>query len=70
MPLRHKKEIVIVRGDETAKQKRRTYKELLEQMNKAKVVKEAIAIRKLQTSNMIMTMEDEQARTSWLSNTK
>ena len=39
-------------------------------MNKAGVAGEAVAVRKLQTGDMMMTMEDEQARTSWLSNTK
>jgi hypothetical protein len=70
VPLRHKREIVIVRGNETAEQKRRTYKELLEQMNKAGIAGEAVAVRKLQTGDMMMTMEDEQARMSWLSDTK
>ena len=70
VPLRHKREIVIIQGDETAEQKRRTYKELLEQMNKAGVAGEAVAVRKLQTRDMMMTMEDEQACTSWLSDTE
>ena len=70
VPLRHKRKIVVVQGTETAEQKRRTYKELLEQMNKAGIAGEAVAIRKLGTNDMMITMEDEQARTSWLTNTK
>jgi len=62
--LRHKREIIVVQGTETAEQKRRTYKELLEQMNKVRVAGEAVAIRKLRSSNIIVTIEDKQARTS------
>jgi hypothetical protein len=68
VPLRHKREIVVVRGAETAEQKRRTYKELLEQLNKARATGEAVAIRKLGSGDMMLTMDDEQTRTSWLKN--
>jgi hypothetical protein len=70
VPIRHKREIVAVRGTETAEQKRRTYKELLEQLNKAGVAGVAVAIRQLGSGDMMLTMEDEQARTSWLTDTK
>jgi hypothetical protein len=70
VPLRHKREIIVVRGTETADQKRRTYKELLEQLNSTRVAGEAVAIRKLGSGDMILTMEDEQARTSWLTNSQ
>jgi hypothetical protein len=52
---------VVVQGTETADQKRRTYKELLKQLNKVGVAGEAVAIRKLGSSNMMLTIEDEQA---------
>jgi len=68
VPLRHKLEIVVVRGTEIAEQKIRTYKELLEQVNKARVASEAVAIRKLGSGDIMITMEDEQAHTSWLEN--
>ena len=45
VPVRHKREVVVVRGNETADQKRRTYKELLEQLNKAGLAGVAVAIR-------------------------
>jgi len=64
VPLCHKREIVVVQGTETAEQKRRIYKELLKQINKARVASEAVAIRKLRSGDMIITMEDEQACTS------
>ena len=66
----HKREIVVVRGTEIEEQKRRTYKELLEQLNRAGVAGEAVAIRKLGSGDMMLTMDDEQARTSWLTNSK
>jgi len=39
-------------------------------MNKAGVAGEAVAICKLGSGDMMITMEDEQARTSWLACTK
>jgi len=39
-------------------------------MNKAGVASEAVAICKLGSSNMIITIKDEQACTSWLACTK
>jgi hypothetical protein len=70
VPLRHKREIIIVRGDETTAQKNRSYKELVEQLSSWGIAGAAVAIRKLPSGDMIMTMEDEQARTSWLADTK
>ena len=70
IPLRHKREIVVVRGFESLEEKRRTYKELLEQVNQAGVAGEAVAIRRLASGDMMLTMEDEQARTSWLTDDK
>jgi hypothetical protein len=69
VPARHKREIILVRGTETTIEKNRTYKELLEQINKSEVAGVAVAIRKLPSGDMILTMEDEQARTSRLANT-
>jgi hypothetical protein len=37
-------------------------------VNKARVAGEAVAIRKLATGNIMLTIEDEQACTSWLAN--
>ena len=39
-------------------------------MNKVWVASEAVAIRKLGSGDMMLTMDDEQARTSWLTNSK
>jgi acyl-coenzyme A synthetase/AMP-(fatty) acid ligase len=64
VPAHHKREIVVVRGTETAEQKRRTYKELLEQVNRAGVAGKAVAIRKLTSGDMVLTMDNEQACTS------
>jgi hypothetical protein len=57
--MHYKREIVVAQGTETVDQKRRTYKELLKQMNKAGVAGEAVAIHKLGSSNTMLTMEDE-----------
>ena len=39
-------------------------------MNKAGAAGKAVAIYKLRSSNIIITIEDKRARTSWLANTK
>ena len=39
-------------------------------MNKVGVASEAVAIHKLGSGDMMLTMDDEQARTSWLINSK
>ena len=77
IPTRYKREI-IVRGSETTSQKNRSYKELIEQLNgsdgswakakakdKAKArTSEAAAIRQLPSGDIVLTMEDEKARTT------
>jgi hypothetical protein len=70
VPARHKREIIVVRGTETSEEKARSYKELLEQLNSLGNAGEAVAIRRLPTGDMTLTMEDEQARTNWLKDTK
>ena len=69
VPARHKREIIAVRGNESTNQKNRTYKELLEQLNRSGAAGTAVAVRKLPTRDMIITMEDESACTSWLAET-
>ena len=39
-------------------------------MNKAGATSKAVAICKLGSGDIIITIEDERARTSWLANTK
>jgi hypothetical protein len=69
VPTRHKREIIVERGSESTNQKNRSYKELLQQLNKSEVAGAAVAIRKLPTGDMVITMEDEPTRTSWLTET-
>jgi hypothetical protein len=69
VPARHKREIIVVRGSESTNQKNRSYKELPEQLNKSGLASAAVAICKLLTGDMVITMEDEPARTNWLANT-
>jgi len=61
---RYKRKIVVVQGTETTKQKQRTYKELLKQVNRAGVTSSTVAIHKLATGDMMLTMEDKLACTS------
>jgi hypothetical protein len=68
VPARHKQEIIVVQGTETAEEKARNYKELLEQLNNIGNTEEAVAIRKLPSRDITFTIEDEQACTSWLTN--
>jgi hypothetical protein len=49
-------------------QKNRTYKEIIKQLNGKGTAGEAIAVRQLPSGDMVLAMESEQARTSWLAN--
>lgn len=49
---------------ETAEQRRRTYKELFKQLNEAATVSEVVAIRKLRSGDIMITIKDEQACTT------
>jgi hypothetical protein len=66
--VRHKQEIIVVQGTETAEEKAKSYKELLEQLNNIGNTGEAVAICKLPSRDIILTIEDKQACTSWLTN--
>ena len=79
--MHHKCEIIVVRGTETVQQKNRTYKELIEQLNALGMgtgsrtgtrtgTGEAVAIRWLPSGDIVVTMADEKARTSWLADQK
>jgi hypothetical protein len=70
VPARHKQEIIVVRGTEIPEEKARSYKELLEQLNSLGNAGEAMAIHRLPTGDITLTMEDEQACTNWLKDTK
>ena len=70
VPARHKQEIIVVQGTETPKEKARSYKELLEQLNRPENAGEAVAICRLPTGDMTLTIEDKQACTNWLKDTK
>ena len=70
VPARHKREIIVTRGTETTAQKNRTYKELIEQLNAVGIAGKAAAVRQLPSKDLVITMEDKQARNSWLADTK
>jgi hypothetical protein len=69
--MRHKYEIIVVRGTKIVPQKNQSYKELIEQLNALGIgsrartgTGEAVAIRRLPSGDMVVTMVDEKARTS------
>ncbi len=62
VPSRHNREIIIERGSETLMQRERSHKELIEQANKASTSRDAVVVRRLPSGNIVITMEDEQAR--------
>ena len=64
VPARHKREIIVVRGTESPEEKARSYKELLEQLNSLGNTGEAVAIHRLPTSNINLTIEDKLACTN------
>jgi len=66
IPLRHTREIILVRGQETEQQKARTYKELLDGVNRHIGTGKAIAIRTLGSGDMTMALEDTETRTKVL----
>ena len=70
MPVQHKHKIIAICGKETTVQKTRSYKELVEQLNNTGVAGRAAAVHQLPSRDLIITIEDEQACSSWLIDTK
>jgi hypothetical protein len=76
IPTRYKREIIVVHSKELIPQKMRSYKELVEQLNaswdgtKRGEAREAIAIRWLLSEDIVVTMVDKKACTSWLADRK
>ena len=68
--VRHKCEIIVIQGEETIVQKACSYKELIEQLNDTRVAGRAAAVCQLPSRDLIITIEDEQACSSWLTDTK
>jgi hypothetical protein len=69
----HKREIIVVRGTESVQQKNRSYKELVEQLNTSGAgagAGEAVAIRRLPSRDIVVTIADKKACTSWLADQK
>lgn len=65
---RHKREIIITRGEETVEQAQRSGKELVEQVNSAGagIGGQIVAARGLPSGDMILTTDEEQTRTKWI----
>ena len=66
IPLRHTREVILVRGQETKQQKARTYKELLDGVNRHIGTGKAIAICMLGSGDITMALEDADTRTKVL----
>jgi hypothetical protein len=66
VPARHKREIIVSKGEETPEQARRTRKELIEQLNRAGMEGQVVAARNLPSGDIVLTTDDEQTRTKWL----
>jgi hypothetical protein len=60
---RYKQEIIIVQGNKLTNQKNKSYKELLEQLNKSRLASTIIAIYKLLTKDIVITIENKLACT-------
>jgi hypothetical protein len=60
---RHKREITVAQGKTTPAQALRTNKELIKQLNAARVEGEVVAIYKLQSRDTVLTTDEEQTRT-------
>jgi hypothetical protein len=73
VPTRHRREIIVVRGNESNTQKDRSYQEIIEQLNKKGVAGVAVAVRWLPSGDIVLAMDSEQAcmscfaNQSWLS---
>ena len=70
VPARHKRETIVLRGEETTAQKSRLYKELIEQLNSTEIAGKAAVVRQLPSSDLIITIKDKQACNSWLTDIK
>ena len=73
---RHKCKIIVVQGKELELQKKRLYKELIEQLNKSwdrtrwGEAGDIVAICQLPSNDIVITMADKKARISWLADRK
>lgn len=70
VPTRHKREITVAPGKTTPAQALRTNKELIEQLNAVEMEGEVVAVRKLQSGDVVLTTDEEQTRTRWCTDTK
>ena len=61
MLVQHKDKIIVIRGKETIVQKTYSYKELVELLNNTSEARRVAIVCQLPSSNLIITIEDEQA---------
>jgi polyhydroxyalkanoate synthesis regulator phasin len=70
VPARHKREIIVSKGEETPEQARRAGKEIIEQLNSMEMEGEVVAVRHLPSGDIVLTTDDEQTRTKWITDRK
>jgi hypothetical protein len=66
VPVRHRREIVVIKGGETPEQARRTGKDIIDQLNSTSMEGQMVAARHLPSGDIVLTTDDEQTRTRWL----
>jgi hypothetical protein len=62
--MRYKQEIIIVQSSKLTNQKNRSYKKLLEQLNKSRLASIVVVICKLLTRDIVITIKDKFACTN------
>jgi hypothetical protein len=70
VPSRHKREIIVARGKETAAELARSNKEIIKQLNTSAGTGEAVALRRLPSGDLLLTLDSENARNAWLRDNK
>jgi hypothetical protein len=70
VPARHKREIIVARDRAYTIVDERTNREYIEQLNKAGLKGQIVAVRSLPSGDLILTTDEEDARTEWLQKTQ
>jgi hypothetical protein len=66
VPARHKREIIVTRDKACTTIDDRTNREYIEQLNKAGLKGQILAVRSLPSGDLILTTDEEATRTEWL----
>jgi hypothetical protein len=69
VPSQHKREITVTRGEETSAELAQSNKEIIEQLNAVASSGEAVALRRLPSGDILLTLDNEETRNNWLQET-